>query len=43
MNKILYLGSPTDFDTHTARLLWRFMRDQTGNRALLVVYPKGNA
>ena len=40
MSKILYLGSPSDFDTHTARLLWRWLQANTGNRGLIVVHPK---
>jgi hypothetical protein len=38
--KIIYLGNPTDFDTYTARVIWRWMNSQTGNRGLVVVHPK---
>lgn len=43
MSKILYLGSPNDFDTETARLLWRWLKEQTGNRGLIIVHPRAQA
>jgi hypothetical protein len=41
--RIIYLGNPTDYDPHTARLLWRWMNAATGYRGLVVVHPKVDA
>lgn len=41
--RILYLGSAHDFDTHTAQLLTRWLYATTGNRGLIVVYPRATA
>ena len=41
MSKILYLGSPSDFDTHTARLLWLIDGSQPESVGLLQTSPDG--
>lgn len=41
--KIIYLGNPTDFDKHTARLVWGWLHETYGNRGLVVVAEKAHA
>jgi hypothetical protein len=41
--KIIYLGNPHDFDTYTARMLWRWLNTSTGNRGLVVFHQKAHA
>lgn len=41
--RILYLGSPTNYDQHLARLLLEWLYAKTGNRALVVVHPQVRA
>lgn len=38
--KIIYLGNPDDYDTDTARMLWRWLHATTGNRGLFVVHAQ---
>ena len=41
--KIIYLGNSRDYDEYTARLLWNWLKDNTGHRGLVVVHPRAKS
>lgn len=41
--RILYLGSPQNYDRQLARLLLEWLYDQTGYRGLVVVHEQGQS